>query len=121
MADFITDFIFERQPRQWRRAWRALKSLMADKEKTDQVFVIMRSLSGNSQSRQFQRLIKTSSGREIIHGRLDLLTALEDRARLASLPDGSLEHYRITLNHLTVGWLLARKASYPPKCGSLSG
>jgi len=25
------------------------------------------------------------------------------------------------LNHLTVGCLLARKASYPPKCGSLSG
>ena len=32
-----------------------------------------------------------------------------------------LEHYRTTFTRLTVDGVLARKAGYPPRCGSLSG
>ncbi len=89
-AEFTTDFTYEYYPRQWKQAWRGLKSLMADKEDTDQVFVIMRALTGRTQCQQFEKLIKHEDGRAIIKRRLDLIDTLRDREYLASLPEGSL-------------------------------
>ncbi|GHF11579.1 hypothetical protein GCM10017044_01710 [Kordiimonas sediminis] len=90
MSDIATDFTFKHNPLQFRVAWKALKDLIANKEDTEQVFIIMKALSGSSQSRQFQRFMKTENGQRILRERPVLLNTLMDRDYLASLPVGSV-------------------------------
>lgn len=78
-----------RQKVEWRRAWRALRSLIADPERTDRVFELIGALSGQSGERSFQRLLRHPEGRRLLDERPDLLAALSDRERLAALPEGS--------------------------------
>ncbi len=40
---------------EWRRAWNALRALIADPQRTDQVFEITDALAGHSFERAFQR------------------------------------------------------------------
>ncbi len=79
------------QPRkvEWRRAWRALQTLIDDPERTDQVFVLTRSLAGSSLERHFQRFAAHPEGRRLLAERPSLLETLEDRERLSALPVGS--------------------------------
>jgi ubiquinone biosynthesis protein COQ4 len=79
---------FQRK-REWGRAWRALRILIADSERTDQVFEIVRALSGNSFERAYQRFAATADGRRLLAERPSLLAALSDRAALAALPEDS--------------------------------
>jgi len=72
------------------KAWQALKRLVADPDRTDQVFIIIESLSGNSGERQYQRFIKTPVGRQILDEERDILALLNDREALHALPDGTL-------------------------------
>ncbi len=74
---------------QWRKAWRALRSLIADPERTEQVFELIRALAGGSGERLFQRFLGRPEGRELLRERPDLLATLRDAARLAALPEGS--------------------------------
>jgi ubiquinone biosynthesis protein COQ4 len=74
---------------QWRLAWRALQRLIADPERTEQVFVLIRALAGNSGERLFQRFLRHPEGLALLGERPDLLATLGDRARLAALPRGS--------------------------------
>jgi ubiquinone biosynthesis protein COQ4 len=76
--------------REWRRAWRALRNLIADAERTDQVFEIVRALSGNSFERAYQRFAATPDGQRLLAERPSLLATLTDRAALTALPEGSL-------------------------------
>ena len=71
-------------------AWRALKNLIADPDRTDQVFVIIDALGGNSGEKQFQRFCATSVGQRVLSDKRDILTVLNDRNTLQSLPEGSL-------------------------------
>lgn len=76
----------------------AMKQLIADKEDTKQVFVILEALSGNSGLRAFRRFKKTRYAQKILAAEKPLLDYLQDRDWLASLPKGSLgeRYYHFT-------------------------
>ncbi len=74
----------------WPRARTALNVLIADPERTDQVFAITRALSGRADIRSFARLLDEPEGPSLLAERPDLLKVLADRAALARLPEGSL-------------------------------
>lgn len=71
-------------------AARALKTLMADPERTEQVFIILKALSGNSIRRSFLKFCGTPMGRRILNEERDLVETLRDRDALRALPSGSL-------------------------------
>ena len=71
-------------------ALRALKRLVADPEQTEQVFVIIRALSGNALRNAFERFRRTPVGRRVLAEDLDLMSVLTDRKALRQLPAGSL-------------------------------
>ena len=71
-------------------AWRAIREVIADPDRTDQVFVIIDALSGNSGERQFRRFAATPVGRRVLSEERDLLTVLGDRDALHALPPGTL-------------------------------
>jgi ubiquinone biosynthesis protein COQ4 len=75
-------------------AWRALKLLLQDPERTDLVFTIVRALSGKALLKGYNRFTATATGRRVLDEGRDLITVLQDRAWLRALPDGSLgRHY----------------------------
>jgi len=71
-------------------AWRALRKLIADPDRTDQVFVIIDALSGNSGERQFRRFAASPTGRRILSEERDILARLSDREALHALDEGTL-------------------------------
>lgn len=77
------------RPREWRRAWRALRNLIADPERTDQVFEIISALSGDAFDRAYARFRAHADGQRLLQTRPQLLETLADRAALRALPDGS--------------------------------
>lgn len=81
-----------RNPIRLGEAWRALRKLMADPDRTDHVFEIIDALSGNSGEKQFQRFAATATGREVLEEDRDILPVLSDRDALLALPEGSLGH-----------------------------
>ncbi len=74
---------------EWGRAWRALRALAADPERTDQVFEIIRALAGQAGERGFQRFAASREGRHLLAERPSLLERLRDSSWLHSLPEGS--------------------------------
>jgi len=74
---------------EWSRAWRALRTLVADPERTDQVFELINALSGNAGERLFQRFCADPGGRRLLAARPSLLATLADLDTLAALPEGS--------------------------------
>ena len=68
----------------------AIRKLIADKEDTKQVFVILEALAGNSGLRSFKRFQKTAHAQDILAAKKPLVDYLKDRAWLESLPAGSL-------------------------------
>ena len=81
-----------RSPIRMRAAWKALRRLIADPDRTDQVFVIIDALSGRSGERQFVKFARTAVGRRILAEDRDLLATLSDRTVLHAMPQGSLGH-----------------------------
>ena len=71
-------------------AWRALRVLIADPERTDQVFVIIRALSGNSLERSFRRILADPVAVRTLDPERSLVDTLSDLPRLRALPDGTL-------------------------------
>ena len=71
-------------------ALRALRNLLADADRTDEVFVITRALAGDSIERGHARFARTPVGHAVLAERRDLVAKLNDRAWLATLPEGSL-------------------------------
>lgn len=71
-------------------AWRALRQLVADPERTDLVFVIIRALSGNSLERSFQRVMADPEGVKTLDEGRSLLDTLSDLETLRALPEGTL-------------------------------
>lgn len=74
----------------WARARAALRILVADPERTDQVFEIVRALSGRADVRNFRDLLRHPDGVALLREQPSLLATLSDRAALARLPEGSL-------------------------------
>ena len=51
-----------------RKAWRAMRALLADPDDTKQVFHIIEALSGNTGERMYDRFRNTDAGRRILTG-----------------------------------------------------
>ncbi len=79
-----------KNPLRLREAWRALKVLLSDPDRTDQVFVIINALSGNSGEKQFLRFRKTTTGQRVLAEEENILESLVDHQHLNALPQGSL-------------------------------
>jgi len=75
--------------RDWRRAWVAIKILIKDSERTDQVFVLLDALGGPTDEASFCDFATHPEGRRQLTLRPDLLAALSDHGGLRALPEGS--------------------------------
>ncbi len=76
--------------RDWIKALRSVRRLLADKDDTVRVFEIMRALNGPATRDGYLRLIATSRGGRIAYQRRELADVLSDRAALARLPSDSV-------------------------------
>jgi ubiquinone biosynthesis protein COQ4 len=74
----------------WPRAYRALQLLLTNPDDTQQVFVMIDALSGNSPRRLLARFVKDTNGSRLLAARPSVLPLLRDRERLRALPAGSL-------------------------------
>jgi ubiquinone biosynthesis protein COQ4 len=73
-----------------RRAFRLLREVMRNPDDTDTVFAFFEAVGGNEGPRAFARLVADPEGRRLLAERPQLVEALADEARLASLPEDSL-------------------------------
>lgn len=73
-----------------RRALRAIRNLIADPERTEEVFEVLDALSGDSQYRGLERFSRTQIGQRLLREQDDLIDALKDRDALRAMPSGSL-------------------------------
>jgi ubiquinone biosynthesis protein COQ4 len=71
-------------------ALKAMGRLIADKEDTSQVFIIMRALTGRSISNGYRRLLETPQGGRIALHAEELAKRLDDHDTLRTLPEGSV-------------------------------
>ncbi len=78
------------RPVQWRRGWRALRSLLADPERTDYVFELIQALGGDQGENRFQRFVRNPDGIRLLEERPSLLEQLRNREALEAMPEGSL-------------------------------
>jgi len=78
------------RPLQPLAAFRAVRALIADPDDTALVFRIIRSLTGDSFERLYQRVLADPVGRMVLDEKRDILTLLTDRERLRELADGTL-------------------------------
>jgi ubiquinone biosynthesis protein COQ4 len=76
--------------RDWRRAWRALRRLVEDPTRTEQVFEIIDALAGPADGAVARRFRRDPAAAPLLRERPDLLATLSDRAALSALPPGSL-------------------------------
>jgi ubiquinone biosynthesis protein COQ4 len=77
-------------PIQPRRALRAIRTLMQDPERTDQVFEIIDALAGDASQRGLARLRTTQTGPRLLADKQRVIDSLRDREFLRALPAGSL-------------------------------
>ena len=70
-------------------AVKALKRLIANPDNTEEVFAIIRAMSGDSLFRAFDRFKLTETGRRIIEEKRELLETLRNRERLNQNKPGS--------------------------------
>ncbi len=88
------DFVLAPLRRDWPKALRAVRRLLADKDDTVQVFEIMRSLNGSATRDGYFRLLKTAEGGRLAYQRRELTDVLMDRAALEQYPaDSVAAHY----------------------------
>jgi ubiquinone biosynthesis protein COQ4 len=73
-------------------ARRALQRLLQNPDDTEQVFHVIRALSGRSFERLLRRVRRDPVGREIVRERRNLIPVLSNRERLLSLPKDTLGH-----------------------------
>jgi ubiquinone biosynthesis protein COQ4 len=83
---------------QWRRALRALRTLLDDPDATENAFDVIAALEPDQLERGLATMLAHPEGRRLFVERPQLLPRLCDREALAALPDGSLG--RAYLAHL---------------------
>jgi len=88
-----------RTPMQPLVALQALRRLIADPEQTQEVFTVIRALSGPALQNGYIRFADTAVGQRVLREKIDLLDTLQDQESLAALPANTLgRHY---LNFVT--------------------
>lgn len=80
----------KKSSRDWGRAYRALRKLIADKEDTTQVFEVMRALAGGATEDNFARLVAQPGGGQIAYDHVELAEKLMDRAWVESFAPGTV-------------------------------
>ena len=73
----------------WPRAWRALRALIADPQRTDQVAQFIVAVGGSGDLRAVARFRAHPGGKRLLAERPSLPDVLSDLPRLAALPAGS--------------------------------
>jgi ubiquinone biosynthesis protein COQ4 len=76
--------------REWGKAFEAFRRLRANKEDTQQVFEIMRALSGRSGIDGYNQLLATPGGGKIAYDRVEFAEKLMDRAWVESFAPGTV-------------------------------
>ncbi|HVU21122.1 MAG TPA: Coq4 family protein [Rhizomicrobium sp.] len=76
--------------RDWRGAFRAVKTLLADPNDTVQVFKIMQALNAGTSAKNYLRLISTVEGGRIAYARVELVEKLTDAAWLSQFAPGTV-------------------------------
>ena len=71
-------------------AWRAMRELLRNPDDTTQVFHIIEALKGDSLGAAVRRLRTTEGGRALLQKKPDIVSKLNDREWLLSLPAGSI-------------------------------
>ena len=74
------------------KALQHFRNLVADKEDTEQVFHIIRNLSGKALLRDVNRFVNSDAGKARIKKRLFLPPLLDDHAEILKLPKNSVGH-----------------------------
>lgn len=75
--------------RDWGRAFRIIKNVIEDPERTDEVIEIIDALAGPSFEKNFLKWAAAPEGKALLRDRPDLLATLADREALLALPAGS--------------------------------
>ena len=90
-ADFDDARPAPSRPVQWRRAGRAMRALVkGEGDLLEATYTVADALGGMAEERLFQQLRRDPGGRRLLAERPDLPNLLEDRERLAAMPEGSL-------------------------------
>ncbi len=90
MRDDVTSSVrTARRPREWRRAFRALRALLTNPDDTIQAFEIFDAIDRETEERAFQRFAADPVGRRLLAARPSLPDALTDRAALTAMAPGS--------------------------------
>lgn len=76
--------------RDWKTAWRALRTLLSDGDDTTQVFVIMRALNAGNGKRNYARLVRSFEGGRIAYAQQELADKLSDPAYIDSFAPGTV-------------------------------
>jgi ubiquinone biosynthesis protein COQ4 len=71
-------------------AWRAMRELLKNPDDTTQVFHIIEALKGDSLGAAVRRLRSSDRGRALLQKKPDIVSKLNDRKWLLSLPAGSI-------------------------------
>ena len=75
---------------QWRKAWRALQTLLDDPDDTQRALDVLEALDPTASQRDFARFLSRRTGRLLFEKRSSLGKALGDHEQLRTLPEGSL-------------------------------
>ena len=84
---------------QFKTAWHALRRLLANPEATEEVFAIIRALSGPSLKKGLERFRSTHHGRNVLSNRIDVLQTLQNKEYLATLAENSLGRHYLDFIH----------------------
>ena len=76
--------------KKWQMIATALQKLIADKEDTKQVFIILQAMGRRSGIRSYKRFLKNANAEKILTADKPLISYLKDRDWLAAQPEGSL-------------------------------
>ena len=75
--------------RDWRRAWKAIRVLIADSSRTEEVFELLGALEGPLEDKLFREFARQPEGRKLLEEKPRLLDSLSDRTWLRDLPNES--------------------------------
>lgn len=81
------------------RALRAIRQLIQDPSRTEEVFTVVRNLDPGRLHRLHARMQRSAAGRELLRDRPSLLPWLADREALEAMPDGSLGRAYLAFCH----------------------
>jgi ubiquinone biosynthesis protein COQ4 len=76
--------------RDWKGAWRALRTLLADSDDTHQAFLIMRALNADTPARQYRKLLGSPGGGRIAYQRLELSELFSQPGFIESFEPGTV-------------------------------